>query len=134
MSAREIVLVLLLCAGCGDLADAYAHDPRVRAGPLALVLWALASWRARPRDPRPVWRTAALVAAVTGAILDVNAASHAGLALWLAGAAPRHRWLLLLTSVSWMPVLARAFPASPWACNVVRLLLAATPFTRGETR
>lgn len=127
MSPRELVVVALLFAGCGDLVDAYAHDPRVRAGPVALALWTFAAARAGRERPAPAadrWRAAALAACLIGAILDVNAASHAGLALWLSAPA-RRRWLLLATSVSWMPLLARACPAHAWACNAVRLVLAA---------
>lgn len=129
MNATALAVAALLILVCGDMRDAWANDPRARLGPIALVLWALALWQAyaahQPADPGVEyrWRMAAVLACAVSAIAEVNVLAHLGVAAWFCASTPRP-WLLMGASLSWMPVLARLFPAHAAAGNLARVLVA----------
>lgn len=115
-----------------DLLDAWRDSPYDRAGVAAFAVWLCAALVARGRrtgvGPLPAaWGVAVSVA---GAVAEINALEHAGLALVLASVlAPAgvRAWVWIAGAVSWAPALGYACSSwmSPQAAGGLRVALAA---------
>jgi hypothetical protein len=133
MKLQELLTITLMLVACRELPSIWNQDPHVWAGPLALVLWGSAVWRNTSTDETRsdrwrtlAWQATALVLCVLARLLELRVLGHFSLAVWFC-ANTRTRFWLLISSVSWNPVLGHlVFPFSPLLCNAARLALALT--------
>lgn len=139
MKSADLVQPAALAAACAyaawnarDLLAAWRDSPYDRAGAAAFAVWLVAALvsRLRRRGPGTLPAAWGVAVSVAGAVAEINAIEHAGLALVLASAlAPAgiRAWMWIAGALSWAP--AFGYACSSWMSAVtaggLRLVLAA---------